>query len=317
MNKDTKSTIEGKDEAKETFEKKPSERSIQETVTFKVARRRRNLMFDALTLIFASIFVVCLFEILFYYGSGYLYKRSMSGISEAIGGGIAGDFEASRANGDMMVFPDEEPHTLVGYVSRYEEALSDTWKEKYRYLSEFNPDCIGYLEIPGTMVSYPVMFTPERYDYYLWKNFSGQYEQRGLPFMDSETKIGKSQNYLLYGHAMMDGHNFGTLSRYLDKAFWEQYQYCYFNTAYSEGVYQIMYVCRSKIYRVDEDCFKYYRYGGVLSENEFNTYVREMHRLALYETGVTATWGDELLSLSTCDHYTEDGRLIVVCKRIK
>ena len=43
----------------------------------------------------------------------------------------------------------------------------------------------------------------------------------------------------------------------------------------------------------------------------------EMARMSLYDTGVTAEYGDELLTLSTCDYYTDYGRFVVVAKRIK
>ncbi|MBO4281545.1 MAG: class B sortase [Lachnospiraceae bacterium] len=286
-----------------------------------VKKRQKNFLFDFLTLLCGAVFVVCILELGFYYAGSYRYKKSMNELTEGMGGGIAQDAQkkavVSRDNHDVLVFPDEEAHELVGYVSRFDDEVSVSWREKYAYLTEFNHDCIGYLEIPDTLLTGPVMFTPEWYDKYLWKNFSGQYEHRGLPFLDAATKIGKSQNYIIYGHNMNDGMNFGSLPGYLKQSYYEEHPYVYFNTAVSEGVYQVMYVSRSKVFKQTDVCFKFYQYGGVLTENQFNTYVREMGNLALYKTGVTAEWGDELLSLVTCDHYTEDGRLIIVCKRIQ
>lgn len=287
-----------------------------------VAKRRKGFIQDVLIVVFGTVFIVCALELLFYYGGSFRYRKSMKKVTGAIGGGIAEDAaqkseEERRTNHDVVVFPDEAEHELVGYVSRFPDEITDVWKEKYAYLSGFNKDCFGYIEIPGTILSWPVMFTPENYEHYLYRNFSNQYEQRGLPFMDRETKPGLSQNYLMYGHNMNDGMNFGTLRNYLKYSYYEEHPYVYFNTALSEGIYQIMYVCRSRIYGVDEDCFKYYNYAGILSENEFRTYVREMEQIAIYTTGISAEWGDELLTLSTCDHYVEDGRLVIVCKRIQ
>ncbi|MCR5531520.1 MAG: class B sortase [Lachnospiraceae bacterium] len=286
-----------------------------------VKKRQKNFILDFMTLICGAVFLVCVIELSFYYVGSFRYKKSMNELSDAIGGGIAVDAQkktvSSPENRDVLVFPDEEAHELIGYVSRFDDEVSVTWREKYAYLTEFNHDCIGYLEIPDTLLSGPVMFTPEWYDKYLWKNFSGQYEHRGLPFLDAATQIGKSQNYIIYGHNMNDGMNFGSLPGYLKKSYCEEHPYVYFNTAVSEGVYQVMYVSRSRVFKVNEEGFRFYQYGGVLSENQFNTYLREMARLSLYSTGVTAEWGDELISLVTCDHYVEDGRLVIVCKRVQ
>ena len=62
--------------------------------------------------------------------------------------------------------------------------------------------------------------------------------------------------------------------------------------------------------------FKYYQFLDAASEQEFNSNMQEMAALALYDTGVTASYGDELLTLSTCDYSEEDGRFVVVAKRV-
>lgn len=286
------------------------------------ARKRRNrLISDALIVLFLLIFLFCLYKISAYYIASSRYQKKQKKVTAAIGGGIADDLvsedtEALRENHDILVFPDEIRHELIGYVSHFRDEVSDLWKDKYAYLTSQNPDCFGYIEVPGTILSLPVMFTPENYEHYLYRNFEDKYEQRGLPFMDKNTVIGKSQNYLIYGHNMNDGTNFGTLRDYRKKEYYEEHPYVYFNTSVSEGIYQVMYICRTQIYGVNDDVFKYYNYSGPLTESQFNYYVSEMAKLSLYSTGVTAQWGDELLSLSTCDRYVQDGRLVIVCKRI-
>ena len=53
-----------------------------------------------------------------------------------------------------------------------------------------------------------------------------------------------------------------------------------------------------------------------LSEQEFDSYMQEMAEMSLYDTGVTAQYGDRLLTLSTCDSQEKDGRFVVVAKKI-
>ena len=284
-------------------------------------RRRRRIISNILIVVFFCVFLFCVYKLVSYYIGSLKYRKQQNKVTEAMGGSISSDTLSEderklRQNHDVLVFPDEIRHEIVGYVSMYTDEVSNAWKDKYTNLISMNRDCFGYIEVPGTILSLPVMFTPENYQHYIYRNFEDKYEQRGLPFMDVSTQIGKSQNYLVYGHNMNDGTNFGTLREYRKTEYYEEHPYVYFNTPISEGIYQVMFICRSKIYGSEEKVFKYYNYGGPLTEKEFNTYIVEMEKIALYTTGVTAEWGDELLTLSTCDHYTEDGRLVIVCKRI-
>ena len=63
--------------------------------------------------------------------------------------------------------------------------------------------------------------------------------------------------------------------------------------------------------------FKYYQFITPNSKEEFDSGVREMKKQSLYDTGIDVEYGDELLTLSTCDYDEEDGRFVVVCKRMK
>lgn len=283
------------------------------------SKRVRNFILNGVMLVSTAVFFVCAVELGVYFYQSMRYQASMEDLRESIGGGISEDANLriesqTQENGDVLIFPDEEVYDVLAATKN--ENLGETWREQYATLVEKNADCFGYIEIPGTVLSYPVMFTPEDYMYYLNKNIDKEKEKRGLPFMDEATKIGESQNYIIYGHNMNDTTAFGSLKEYLSKSYYEEHKYIYFNTAVSEGVYEIMAVVKTKIYNVEDQCFKYHKYGGVLTKSEFKTYVSEMTKASVYKTGVTAEWGDELLTLSTCNRYTENGRLVIVAKRI-
>ena len=78
-----------------------------------------------------------------------------------------------------------------------------------------------------------------------------------------------------------------------------------------------MYVFRTKIYNEEDIVFKYYQFIDALSEQEFDSYMQEMAEMSFYDTGVTAQYGDQLLTLSTCDYNVNDGRFVVVAKKIE
>lgn len=65
------------------------------------------------------------------------------------------------------------------------------------------------------------------------------------------------------------------------------------------------------------DSFKYYHFVDAENEDEFNAYVEKCRELSLYDTGVSAEYGDKLISLSTCEYSRTNGRLVVVAKLVK
>ncbi len=81
-----------------------------------------------------------------------------------------------------------------------------------------NADCIGWLSIDGTNISYPVMHTPSDPQKYLRRNFYGKYSQSGVPFLDGRCDI-QSSNLIIYGHNMRNGTMFSDLKRYVDRDF--------------------------------------------------------------------------------------------------
>ena len=110
---------------------------------------------------------------------------------------------------------------------------------------------------------------------------------------------------------------FGGLQKYAKESYAQKHSTIQFDTIYEKGTYQVMYVFRSKVYNENDIVFKYYQFIEANSEEEFNSYMKEMEAVSLYDTGVTASFGDRILTLSTCDYSQDDGRFVVVAKRIK
>ena len=93
-----------------------------------------------------------------------------------------------------------------------------------------NADCIGWLSIDGTNISYPVMHTPSDPQKYLRRNFYGKYSQSGVPFLDGRCDI-QSTNLIIYGHNMKNGTMFADLKKYVDKDFLSAHRTVKFETA--------------------------------------------------------------------------------------
>ncbi|MBR6770905.1 MAG: class B sortase [Lachnospiraceae bacterium] len=226
------------------------------------------------------------------------------------------DYEqlASLKNSDVLAADREEPIILRGEEEKIElpEVL-----DEYKTLFNKNKKLIGWLKIDDTIIDYPVMQTSNN-DYYLNHNFNQEKDNNGSIFMDAAcVAYPRSQNLILYGHHMRSGKMFGDLEKYAKESYYKEHSIIHFDTIYEKSVYQVMYVFRTRVLKENEIAFKYYQFIDAGSVEEFNSNMKEMARMSLYDTGVTAGYGDELLTLSTCDNSQTDGRFVVVAKRIQ
>ena len=188
--------------------------------------------------------------------------------------------------------------------------------EKFKNLLNQYEGLIGWIQIDDTNIDYPVMQTDDN-EYYLTHNTEGAYDRNGSIFLDKDCDIQKpSMNLILYGHHMRSGRMFAGLENYEKKAYWEKHPVIEFDTIYEEAEWEVMYVFRSHVFSQEEIAFKYYQFIDANSEQEFESNMQEMANMSLYDTGVTARYGDQLLTLSTCDYEEKNGRFVVVAKKV-
>ena len=193
-----------------------------------------------------------------------------------------------------------------------------------------NPDTAGWLSIDGTVIDYPVMQTPSDEQYYLNRDFDGKFSAYGCIIADTDSVIGtgtKANNYddgsipstniILHGHNMKNGTMFGGLDKYRDQTYEKSHSRIKFSSLYEEREYEICAVFLSQVYKKSDDVFKYYQFFNADTEEEFNDFYKNIKSMSMYDTGVDASYGDEFLTLSVCAYHVDNGRLVVVAKRIK
>lgn len=254
--------------------------------------RRRTVLICSL------VAVLCMGYVFFYY---YLYERNSN------------EYKHLASLKEETVASDSQVH--INYTKE-EEKKDLVVLEKYKKLFSQNKSLIGWIKIDDTNIDYPVMQTVNN-EYYLDHNYNQQYDKNGSIFLDKDCDItNPGCNMIIYGHHMKSGKMFGNLQLYSNREYYEKHPYIQFDTIYEEGRYQIMYVFRSRIYNEDEIVFKYYQFFEASTPEEFDSHMNEMANLSLYDTGVRATYGDKLITLSTCDNSEQDGRFVVVAKRI-
>lgn len=200
---------------------------------------------------------------------------------------------------------------------------------EYRRMLEENGDLIGWLRIEDTVVDYPVMQTPEDEEYYLTRGFDREPNANGCLILDTDSEAGvgtaacdyadgepPSTNLIIHGHTMRSGAMFGDLAAYADPDYMAEHSVICFDSLYEHRQYEVIAVFRSQVYETDDDVFKYYDFFQADTPEQFSDWYDSIRALSLYDTGVTAQFGDEFITLSCCAYHTEDGRFVVVGKRI-
>ncbi|MCH5210927.1 MAG: class B sortase [Oscillospiraceae bacterium] len=184
--------------------------------------------------------------------------------------------------------------------------------EKYYGLYTRNNDMVGWLNIPGTVVDYPVVRHTDN-DFYLHKNFDKEYQFSGIPFLDYQCYDG-TLNSIIYAHNMRDGSMFAVITKFTDKAFYDAHKSITYDSLYNEEKYEIIAAFTTKVGADNE--FKYYNYADMDDKRQFDEYVSTAKLLSFYDTGVTAQYGDKLLTLSTCAHRASNDRFVIVAKKV-
>ncbi len=188
----------------------------------------------------------------------------------------------------------------------------------YSELYGENQEFAGWIKISDTKIDYPVMKPVEDNNFYLTHSPDGNYNQYGSIYLDVASDLkSPSTNWILYGHNFKDESMFGSLKNYKNESYYKEHPIIRFDTLYEEGKYKIISVFISQVYRQDQDVFKYYQYTNVQSKEEFDEYISNIKKLSLYEIYESAEYGDSLITLSTCDEWTENGRIAVVAKKVE
>ena len=201
---------------------------------------------------------------------------------------------------------------------------------EYEALYRKNSDIIGWLKIEDTLIDYPVMQTPEDENHYLYRGFDKTDNQNGSLIMDTDSVVGAgilenqysggiapSTNLIIHGHTMKSGQMFGNLMLYEKEEYGKEHNIIKSDSLYEHREYELISVFYSQVFYKSDQVFKFYKFFEADTQEEFDDWYTNIKEMSCYDTGVTATFGDEFITLSCCSYHVEDGRFVVVGKRIK
>lgn len=189
---------------------------------------------------------------------------------------------------------------------------------KVQKLQEENSDIVGWLEIEGTSINYPVLQGTDN-EYYMTHNYKKQKSKNGSIFLtkDYDWSI-PSSNLLIYGHNLNNGMMFQELLKYAKEEFYKEHPIIRFTTNKEDTEYEIISVFKSRVYyKTEKNVFRYYFFVNANSEAEYNEFVQNAKKASLYDIDKTAKFGDQLITLSTCSYHVEDGRFAVVGRKTR
>lgn len=206
-------------------------------------------------------------------------------------------------SGDTSVEPPEQKPV---YVDPYADALRSM---DFTALREVNDDILGWIVVPGTKLSYPLVQAEDN-DYYLNRTWRKSRNTVGAIFMDYRSSADLSDfNTLIYGHRMNNKSMFGTLKYYKDLDYWTKHPAVYITDDSGSYRYDIFAAYEADIYAPT-----YLRqFSDAAAKQAFLEFCLSR---SVIDTGVIPTVYDRIATLSTCTGNGHDTRWVVqaVCK---
>ena len=223
----------------------------------------------------------------------------------------------------------EPPETETEPVETEPEPL--VVMENMQSFIDDNPDTAGWITMPNTNINNVVVQTDNN-DYYLDKDFNGNYSIAGQLYIDyrciaNDYNENQSDNIIIYGHNQADGSMFGTLKKYKIKKdntrnfdFYLENPTFTFSNLYEEYTYKIiaMFVIEVEPYQTrDGVIFDYHNYVNFTKKKTFAAFEENVLARTAVNTGVDFNEDDKFITLSTCSNEFEPSRLVVIGRRVR
>lgn len=184
----------------------------------------------------------------------------------------------------------EEPEEKPVYIDPYAGALAAM---DFTALREVNSDVLGWILIPGTVISYPLLQGDDN-SYYLnhtWKKWTNVV---GSIFLECQNSPDLSDfNTVVYGHRMNNGSMFASLKYYKQQSYWAQHPKVYITDDNGAHCYEIF-----AAYEISTagDTYKL----SFPTDQSKQAYIDYCLEKSVIDTGLTPTVYDKILTLSTC-----------------
>ena len=285
----------GKNRIKQFEDEHKEKVKIKKFIFFEKDKRRR-----------AAVRSLCAITLFFCVGYGVSYFMERKSIQED-----------SQKLLDSVVVDEIAVENNVDIESEeIDENLETERMLQIKELQNQYPELKAWIEIEDTNINYPVMQGTDN-TFYMNHNYKKEYSRWGALFVDKDYVWNPaSSNKLIYGHNFSDGVMLSDLLKYKDEAFYLEHPTIRFTTAEEDTEYDIIAVFYSRVYYQDEeDVFRYYYFVNAENRDEYNEFINNAKAASIYNIRKAAVYGEELLTLSTCEYSSQDGRFVVVARK--
>lgn len=266
------------------------------------------------------LILVLTFSLLFIVVNLILDKKSEKKMDD-----LRGQIKASRIQFEEINIPDEaiadnerKAQEKAELEEMEEGATEDKPKPKvlqiYKELHDKNENFAGWLYVDGTNLEYPIMKGPDN-EFYLSHDMDGAYDKHGMLIMDDHCKLdADNAQLIIYGHNVNTGKLFGELLFYKEEAYCNYHPVISFDTIYEQGNYEIFsaFITTVTDAQKESGIFTSFTFDD---EESFNKLVKWAKEKSLYNRDYTPNYGDDILTLVTCEHSNDEGRFVVMAGR--
>lgn len=192
---------------------------------------------------------------------------------------------------------------------------------QFKDLLKENDHVKGWIK-EGKTMNYVVLQSPKSDpEYYLYRDFFGNYYKAGSLFLDHRSSVEEpTQNIVIHGHNMISTPEkmFHYLKYYKDISFFKKHPIISFDTIYEEGDYKVFAIIKTSP-KVKEDYFFEYRQSTFNDASDFLNFVYQIRiRSLIIVDDVDINENDQLLTLSTCSYEVDnDYRTVVFARKIR
>lgn len=224
---------------------------------------------------------------------------------------IAGDDEGRSKSTDNGIWESDgsnkdDSRNAEGILTWFEPKLAQ------------NPDTVGWIEVPGTPINYPVTQTTDN-SYYLTHTFEKEYNAAGNPFLDYHNVVGPngqlSQCSIIYAHHRRNGTMFAKLKNYNDVEFYKQNAVITFDTIYDRNDWVVFANFRATTSTSTGKIFNYMKYDFDDDESFLN-FVTSIRKRSYFNTPVEVNADDQILLLSTCSYEKANWRMVIAARKV-
>lgn len=205
---------------------------------------------------------------------------------------------------------EQQPSNPVYYPNDYFDYINvPIINVNFDELLRKNPDTVGWIQVNGTKVNYPVVQSTDN-EYYLRHDFNKKYNINGWVYADFRANFTNfDKNTILYAHNLTNRTMFGSLVE-TQKSYWytnPDNQYIKVSTPTSNSVWKVF-----STYTI-EPVTDYLKTN--FSKNDYLDFLNTLKSRSIYDFNTEVTKEDKIITLSTCND-AGNKRIVVHAKMV-